>query len=463
MNLERVTDNPFSGRDPDPSWALDLIYDRVLSKRIKLGLNLGYRLRGTGTLVPGEDANGNDDPSIPNRFQLEPISDQIAYSLGLKYSVNQKNAVLLDVWGATPIGTNSLGNEWEFNSDRARHSLEFGLGWRYQPHRRLDLHVGLGREIYHGLTTPDLRAWLGLNFRIGPLWGGGNGGDSDQDGVPNGKDKCPKTPADERSDVNKYGCADHDNDGLSNSVEKSETNTLWDNPDTDGDGIKDGAEVRKYSTDPNDKDSDDDGLSDGAEVRKYKTNPLDPDTDDGGVNDGDEVKIYKTNPKAGFGSDDQGGGSGDSDNDGVINGSDQCPNTLPGVQVDDLGCDVNRVENIRLEKVNFITNTATMVQSSRSKFDSIVANLSRVQSEIEKIVVEGHTDSRGDAAMNKGLSQRRADRIAELLSEQLGMDRSQFDAIGYGEERPVATNDTPAGRLSNRRVELRLIRSRSDN
>jgi len=461
MNLDRVLDNPFSGRDPDPSWAIDLIYDRMLTKTLRFGLNVGYRMRGTGDLVPSED-----NPNDPNRYDLEPISDQIAYSLGFNYMLNEKHNILLDIFGSLPIGENAFGNKWELNSDRDESNLEFALGWRFRAHRRFDIHAGLGREFYQGLTTPDLRAWLGFNWRIGPIWGGGfSGGDSDRDGVPDSKDKCPNTPDDERKDVNKIGCADADNDGLSNSVEKNETNTLWDNPDTDGDGLKDGAEVRKYSTDPNDKDSDDDGLMDGMEVRKYKTNPMDPDTDDGGVNDGDEVKIHKTNPQAGFGNDDQGGGSNgnDNDNDGVVNGSDQCPSSLPGVQVDDLGCDVRRVKKIRLDKLNFITNTATMVKSSKPKFDDIVTSLQSMQSNIERIVVEGHTDSRGDNEMNRDLSQRRADRIAELLSERLGMDRGSFDSIGYGEDRPVSTNGTASGRLANRRVELRLIQRRDAN
>jgi len=65
--------------------------------------------------------------------------------------------------------------------------------------------------------------------------------------------------------------------------------------------------------------------------------------------------------------------------------------------------------------------------------------------------------------MNRDLSQRRADRIAELLSERLGMDRGSFDSIGYGEDRPVSTNGTASGRLANRRVELRLIQRRDAN
>lgn len=71
------------------------------------------------------------------------------------------------------------------------------------------------------------------------------------------------------------------------------------------------------------------------------------------------------------------------------------------------------------------------------------------------IVVEGHTDSTGSEAYNQGLSERRAWSVQRLLTER-GVHPSRISAIGYGESRPVASNDNPAGRQLNRRVEIRV-------
>ncbi len=69
-----------------------------------------------------------------------------------------------------------------------------------------------------------------------------------------------------------------------------------------------------------------------------------------------------------------------------------------------------------------------------------------------RVTIEGHTDDRGDAAYNRNLSQRRAQAIADMLVADFGIPASRVSAIGYGESRPVATNDTVEGRQRNRRV-----------
>jgi outer membrane protein OmpA-like peptidoglycan-associated protein len=70
-----------------------------------------------------------------------------------------------------------------------------------------------------------------------------------------------------------------------------------------------------------------------------------------------------------------------------------------------------------------------------------------------KLRIEGHTDSRGSDSYNDALSQRRAQAVARALMER-GVDPSRIQAVGRGMELPVATNDSPAGRQQNRRVEL---------
>lgn len=70
-----------------------------------------------------------------------------------------------------------------------------------------------------------------------------------------------------------------------------------------------------------------------------------------------------------------------------------------------------------------------------------------------RVVVVGHTDSRGDDVLNERLSMQRAEAVRSALVER-GIDPSRIDVDGAGEAEPVASNDTEAGRRQNRRVEL---------
>ena len=70
-----------------------------------------------------------------------------------------------------------------------------------------------------------------------------------------------------------------------------------------------------------------------------------------------------------------------------------------------------------------------------------------------KIIIEGHTDSRGSDEYNEGLSERRAQAVATALTER-GVSADSFRTMGRGKAYPVASNDTPEGRQQNRRVEI---------
>ena len=73
------------------------------------------------------------------------------------------------------------------------------------------------------------------------------------------------------------------------------------------------------------------------------------------------------------------------------------------------------------------------------------------------VEIAGHTDSTGSASVNRNLSRARAANVARFLVEVGGIPASQVTATGYGEERPVASNETAAGRAANRRVEVLII------
>jgi OmpA-OmpF porin, OOP family len=71
-----------------------------------------------------------------------------------------------------------------------------------------------------------------------------------------------------------------------------------------------------------------------------------------------------------------------------------------------------------------------------------------------KLLIEGHTDSVGDAAHNMDLSRRRAEAVKTVLVTQFNVDASRLSSAGLGSTKPVDSNDTPQGRAQNRRVEL---------
>jgi OmpA-OmpF porin, OOP family len=73
-----------------------------------------------------------------------------------------------------------------------------------------------------------------------------------------------------------------------------------------------------------------------------------------------------------------------------------------------------------------------------------------------KVEIAGHTDSKGSNAYNQRLSDDRAGSVKTYLISQ-GVSPAQLVSRGYGEEQPVATNDTDAGRAQNRRVEFRVL------
>ncbi len=71
-----------------------------------------------------------------------------------------------------------------------------------------------------------------------------------------------------------------------------------------------------------------------------------------------------------------------------------------------------------------------------------------------KLQIEGHTDSTGGDARNLDLSKRRAEAVKSVLVSQFGIGKDRLTTIGFGASKPVDTNDTPAGRAQNRRVEF---------
>lgn len=107
------------------------------------------------------------------------------------------------------------------------------------------------------------------------------------------------------------------------------------------------------------------------------------------------------------------------------------------------------------EKVMFETGKAEIRAISNDLLND-VATVMQQNPSIEKIRIEGHTDSDGSDDYNKNLSQDRADAVMAYLVEA-GVEDSRMEAVGFGEEKPIDTNDTAAGKEMNRRVEFNIV------
>ncbi len=109
---------------------------------------------------------------------------------------------------------------------------------------------------------------------------------------------------------------------------------------------------------------------------------------------------------------------------------------------------------LTLGDVLFETNKADLLPGAMRSIDKLAQFLQAYPN--RKVLIEGHTDSRGSKAYNLKLSQRRANSVKQALIER-GIDPSRIIAKGYGEEYPVASNLTAAGRQQNRRVEIVIL------
>lgn len=103
-----------------------------------------------------------------------------------------------------------------------------------------------------------------------------------------------------------------------------------------------------------------------------------------------------------------------------------------------------------LDGVNFDTGKATLRPDSYVHLDRVVDFLKKKRS--ARIEISGHTDNVGNPKNNKALSERRAQACKDYLLSQ-GIEAHRIEARGYGDERPVASNDTEQGRQLNRRIE----------
>lgn len=239
--------------------------------------------------------------------------------------------------------------------------------------------------------------------------------------------------------------------------------------DRDGDGITDdqdkcpdvfGVEEEKGCPEPDtDRDGVIDRLDQCPEVPGPQANngcPERRDTDKDGIED----KVDRCPTEAGP-AENEGCPEEDGDADGIPDRIDLCP-TKAGVKKFD-GCPSQSDIKIKVkskaielkETIHFETNKAIIKSDSFALLDQVAATL-RQYPEIKKLEIQGHTDSVGPDEYNRDLSQRRSEAVVQYLINKK-IDPERLAAHGYGETKPIASNNTEAGRAQNRRVEMIIL------
>ncbi|MFQ6046497.1 MAG: OmpA family protein [Gemmatimonadales bacterium] len=302
--------------------------------------------------------------------------------------------------------------------------------------------------------------------------------DQDADGAFDGLDNCPDTPR--GALVNEVGCpSDGDLDTVYDGIDlcpNTSAGAAVDQSgcplDSDGDSVFDGldqcpATPQGATVDAGGcpLDGDRDGVFDGLD-QCPDTPPGTPVTDTGCTADSDGDGVLDTTdqcPDTPAGTPvDEMGCPADSDGDGVSDGIDRCPNTLAGQSVDAVGCPilfvveqgVRREEPLVLEGVNFQSGRSVLTEESFAILDGVAASL-LAHPEV-RIEIGGHTDASGRRRTNMRLSRERAQAVKAYLASK-GVDPGRMEAVGYGPDYPIETNDTPQGRAANRRVELKVL------
>lgn len=148
-------------------------------------------------------------------------------------------------------------------------------------------------------------------------------------------------------------------------------------------------------------------------------------------------------------------------NNGIIDNK-TLENNDKKIEKNDFSKEVSNTKQIQLEinkllsvkKINFQRRSTNVTEDSYEVIKEI-ANLLLKHKNI-KIEIAGHTDSRGAASLNKKISQDRANSVKELLGK-LGIELSRLNAVGYGEDYPIAKDDKDGLSEINRRVEFNII------
>lgn len=281
--------------------------------------------------------------------------------------------------------------------------------------------------------------------------------DYDKDGVSDKKDSCLK----EKGTCATHGCPDRDNDGVIDKLDRCPDLAgpayLHGCPDRDLDSIADVddscPDIKGLIQFRGCPDTDSDGIPDPSDscptVKGLLRFDGCPDTDMDGIPDKqDSCLLVKGLP--------QFHGCPDRDGDGVPDDKDKCPDVAGLPQYD--GCpetipqaEITRIE-LSSQSILFKSGSAVVEPNIYQVLDQI--SLIMLKYPFVKWKIEGYADNTGSAQINLDLTSRRAEAVKNYLVKK-GVSPENLSTYGYGKTHFIATNNTPAGRAKNRRVEVK--------
>jgi len=371
------------------------------------------------------------------------------YGAGLVLTPQRTTWILPYLYGG--IGTAKV--ERDGFASKSNGAFHVGFGSVFRVGERLGIRLD-GRDVSYKQDDGPGRETRVNAFQISTgltaFWLG-RPRDTDEDGVPNKRDRCPETP--KGAVVDAGGCPlDTDKDKVYDGLDKcpgTPVGAVVDAKgcpvDTDGDGVADG--IDQCNDTPKgvlvdaqgcSLDTDADGVADGPDKC--------PGTPKGAVVDATGCPL-------------------DADADGVPDGIDICPATPAGVAVNAGGCPLTHSAYerqmlddwvIRVTDLEFVPDSATLTPRAMARLDSVGAVL--VQWPNLKFEVAAHTDNAGEEGARQPLSQLRArSALQYIYSKYPALNAKNYWYVGYGDTQPIASNRTPAGRAMNRRMEFRLM------
>lgn len=350
------------------------------------------------------------------------VDDLSYYALDgtVKYSLR---ALLNEGWFDPHLGVGG-GYTWLDEEGAGTLNGSFGINFWFSDNIALNVQSAY-KHTFVDEAIPHFQHSAGIKFVFG-------GADTDGDGVYDKDDECPEIAG--LPEFN--GCPDSDGDGIEDRRDACpDTAGLaqFDGcPDTDGDGIPD----------PED---------DCPTVAGLPALNGCPDADGDGVADQDDECPNEAGPVENNGCPFE-----DRDGDGVLDKDDECPDTA-GTAANN-GCPEPTAEAI--SELNEYSNTVLFDLNKatiRSESEEALQAIADIMEEYSNTIfhIEGHTDSTGSDQYNLQLSKERAASVREWLVSN-GVPANRLTSEGYGESRPISSNNTASGRQENRRVEISL-------
>jgi OmpA-OmpF porin, OOP family len=418
--------------------------------------SFGLRIIGGSGFIGGKDAT-----KIPNLYRTS-----FSYTgAGFVYMIQASESVFpyfftgaSYLWFDPRYGDNNarLPNNQAGAYPRQEFNFNGELGTRFLVTDNLSLNLNGGVQIsphnYWDDFISGARNSLFFHVSAGFSYAFLTDRDSDEDGIPDSKDKCADTPI--GVIVDNFGCPlDSDRDGVPDYLDRCMNTPNGVKVDRNGCPI----------------DSDGDGVPDYLDI--CKDTPSGVKVDDLGCpfdKDGDGVADYLDNcPNTQHGVEvDKFGCPLDSDRDGVPDYLDKCPNTPWGETVDSSGCTIVRKEfNIQLdnrETNEIIINAGTNFVLGKTDINSeAIPELNKILVTMKKYplsswAIEGYTDNSGSNKMNNKISLGRAQSVANYFIS-MGISRTRLNVSGKGSSNPVASNDTEIGKSKNRRVVIKKV------